>query len=382
MVKFAFDKYIGNKPVPNLAVWKAQPFTAQWRLFSTHWPFSEPVHFLDYLDDEQIPYDLVSESQADCFCVYPISLSFFDYTINWKQLIPKWVFEKKLLIWFYYSEGDNPYKIKDHLDTQLGNCYHFTSANTAADHIENFSYFADDELLYRLRNQHCDPVQFHSKYRSKQFTCLSRTHKLWRATTMARLWKNNLHKVGYFSYNNDLDLEETYHSNPISFASLKGFPLALMKFLKACPFTADTLDSNQHNDHSLTVTEHYDNSYLNLVLETHLDTDGSGGAFLTEKIFKPIKNSQLFICIGAKGSIQKLRDLGYKTFDTLIDHSYDAESDNTLRWQMAMQQAELLINNKDLHKIYTSAQPELIHNQNLFCASKADRLNTLLGKIK
>lgn len=381
MVTFAFDQFIDKKPVPNLATWQAKPFSPEWRQFSVKWPFSEPVHFLDYLDDEKITYKLIYSKDADQKCVYPISLSFFDFSINWNQLIPNWVFKQGLLVWFFYSEGDNPYTIKDHLDKQLGNNYHFTSANTEAKNLKNFSYFADDELLFRLRNKNSDPVQYHKNTRSKQFTALSRTHKLWRATTMARLWKNDLHKLGYFGYNIELDLQERYKENPISLKGVKGFPLALVKFLNACPFKADNLNSDDHNNHELIVPEHFSDSYLNIVLETHLDTDGSGGAFLTEKIFKPIKHCQIFVCIGAVGTIAKLKEMGYKTFDHAIDHSYDNEPDNTTRWNMAMQEIEKLVK-QDLHSVYCACENDLLHNQNLFLSSKADRLNILLEKLE
>jgi hypothetical protein len=383
MVTFAFDKFALGKPVPNLACWSAEPYTPEWALFSIKWPYTEPMHFLDYLNDENIEHKLTTVENADHTCAYPISVSFFDFNVNWRQLIPKKVIESNMLIWFFYSEGDNPYKIKQHLDQQLAGCnYHFTSANTKAQDLEKFSYFADDELLSRMRNKNSIATTFHSRPRSKQFTALSRTHKLWRATTMARLWNQNLHKLGYFSYNNAVDLQEHYQHNPISTKRFREFPIALIKFLNACPFTADNLNSNEHNNHSVTVAEHFFNSYLNIVLETHMDTDGSGGAFLTEKIFKPIKHCQLFVCIGAPGTIKKLQDMGYCTFDHVIDHSYDSEPDNTRRWDMAMQETERLIQSSQLHNIYEDAKQDLLHNQNLFLSSKLDRLNILLEKLE
>ena len=152
-------------------------------------------------------------------------------------------------------------------------------------------------------------------------------------------------------------------------------------FLSQCPFAADELNSDQHNQYSSTVMEHFENSYLNVVLETHLDCDQSGGVFLTEKTFKPIKHCQPFIIFGAVGTIQHLRQMGYRTFDHVIDHSYDSIQDNTERWDCACKEFERLMT-VDLHQLYLNCKDDLLHNQQLFLAPKARRLNSLLERTQ
>ena len=378
---FAFDRLTAFKPYPNVATWQAQPYTDQWRQFSVQWPFSEPMHFLEYLDQENIVYSTTTVESATLDAIYPISLSFFDFSINWKDLIPDQVFKKDLLIWFLYSEGDNPEKIKLHLDKQLKGCrYHFTSANSSAEQFENFSYFADDELLFQLRNESTG-IAYHKQPRHKLFTALCRTHKWWRATTMARIWNQGLHRRGYFSYNNKLEVGESELDNPIRVDDFAGLRNNVTDFLQDCPFYADDYDSDWHNLYHNTVHEHFSDSYLNLIIETHLDADGSGGTFLTEKTFKPIKHSQLFLIIGPPGSIAQLKKMGYRTFDTWIDHGYDTIEDNTLRWHTAMREFERVCK-RDLHRIYCDCAASIEKNQQLFLGSKADCLNNLLQKVK
>ena len=116
------------------------------------------------------------------------------------------------------------------------------------------------------------------------------------------------------------------------------------------------------------------------MLETLFDVDGSGAAFLTEKTFKCLKHGHLFLIAGGPGSIQCLRDLGYRTFDHLIDHSYDTIANNTDRYIALRAEIERL-NSLDLHELYISAIPDLIHNQQLFLAPKTDRLNSLLERL-
>jgi hypothetical protein len=45
--------------------------------------------------------------------------------------------------------------------------------------------------------------------------------------------------------------------------------------------------------------------------------------FLSEKVFKPIAACQPFIIFGNRGSLENLRKLGYRTFEPLIDETYD-----------------------------------------------------------
>ena len=82
---------------------------------------------------------------------------------------------------------------------------------------------------------------------------------------------------------------------------------------------------------------------------------------------------------GAQGSIAQLRNMGYDTFDRVIDHSYDGIEDNTQRWNRACKEFERLMQ-IDLHSIYVQCRSSLEHNQQLFLSSKSDRLNTLLKK--
>ena len=163
---------------------------------------------------------------------------------------------------------------------------------------------------------------------------------------------------------------------PISVAGLR---LNIKKFLAGAPYTCDNLDSNQHNDHSLVVSEHFTNSYCNIVLETHFDADQSGGTLVSEKTFKPIKNGQLFVVAGPAGTLADLRTCGYRTFDSVIDNSYDNEINNTQRWLMLKETIQKI--QPELPDIFQQCYNDILHNQQLFAESKITRLNTLHQKL-
>jgi hypothetical protein len=390
MVKFCIDRFVDGQPYPNLARWEARPYTPEWRQFSVNWPFSEPVHFFEYLDRCGIEYQFVEWTQANRHTLYPISISYFDFGVDWFDIIPEAIIEKlrsrSITIWFFYSEGDNPQRIKQHLDRQA-RAHHidpglilFTSANSAAKSVPGFTHFVDDECLYQLRNK-SPALEYHEVPRSRKFTALVRTHKWWRATTMARFWSLGLHEHSYFSYNADISVEENENDNPIEIDSFENLRVITKEFLQNCPFYADDLDSTTHNLYATTVDKHFTDSYLNVILETHMDADQSNGIFLTEKTFKPIKHCQPFIVIGTAGSIQQLRDMGYRTFDHMIDHRYDLITNTTERWNTVCKEIERL-SQIDLHQLYKNCRDDLIWNQKLFMTARSERVSTLLKTIR
>jgi hypothetical protein len=381
------------KPYPNLAIHNAQPYTDQWRQFSTNYPFSEPVMLFEYMDHWHVPYEFVKFKDTDNNTFYPIALSFFDFSVEWFKLFPVGVLDrvkdKKLRVLFYYSEGDNPDVINEHLTRQCSQWsvpreqVLFVSANSACKDIPYFFHVVDDELLFNFRNIKCDPVQYHDRYRSKKFTALVRMHKFWRANTMSKIWEHGNNQEGYFGYGNEIDSGETENDNPISVDEFGNLRELTRLFLKELPFKADNLSSQNHNNHLMGVYDHFTNSYLNIVLESHMDVDGSDGAFLTEKTFKPIKNAQPFIIFGGPHSLQLLRNLGYRTFDNVLDGSYDNIKDTTRRWEAAINLTLQLINlnNKQLNDMYRSCHDDLIHNQTLFLENKKNRILKLLEDI-
>ena len=59
---------------------------------------------------------------------------------------------------------------------------------------------------------------------------------------------------------------------------------------------------------------------------------------LTEKIFKPIASKQPFMLMAAPGNLAYLKSYGFKTFDSVIDETYDTIQDPDLRTQAVVKQ--------------------------------------------
>lgn len=378
---------INGKIYPALAIWQAQPYTQQWREFGSHYPYTIPFRLQEYCDYHDVKINIYNINDLlPTNTYYPIALGFFDFSVDYFSLLSPEVRKKlrqdQLQILFCYHEGDNPKRIKQRLD-QLAedhlmpaDCYCFVSANTAAAKLPGFVYFTDFELWYYQRNFTTPALEIHHGNRPHNFTVLNRLHKSWRATIMADLHRRSLLDNSLWSYCETGSME---NDNPIEIDLLVGLRSATEQFLKHAPYTADNLTNQQRNDHSQTESKYHTDSYCNIIVETHFDADQSHGVFLTEKTFKPIKHGQMFFIAGCAGSLQTLRDLGYKTFDHVLDNSYDLEVNSTARWQKllaAIQQAKSC-----LPMLFEQCRADIEHNQQLFLRQKTDRLNTLLTQL-
>lgn len=85
---------------------------------------------------------------------------------------------------------------------------------------------------------------------------------------------------------------------------------------------------------------------------------------LTEKIFKPIVNKQPFMLLAAPGNLEYLRSYGFKTFDGIIDESYDNIIDNDLRTEAVVKQLTWYCNLSSSEKtdIISRLEPIIEHN--------------------
>ena len=245
-------------------------------------------------------------------------------------------------------------------------------------------YFPDHELFY-WRNGvvwNDRPMSYssaHTEPRSRQFTLLSRIHKWWRSTVVAHFDQSGLLADAYWSYG-DVDIGDLYHNNPIMLSRFPGLEAHMAEFLKAGPYRCDDLSADEHNSHWLRADHLYSDSYASFVLETLYDAEQSGGAFITEKTFKAVLNAHPFVVFGCPGTLATLRDLGYRTFDTVIDNSYDTIADNTDRFVATMYTVRQLLGG-DMQAVYTACLPDILHNQQLFVANKYSRLQQLAEQL-
>jgi hypothetical protein len=105
------------------------------------------------------------------------------------------------------------------------------------------------------------------------------------------------------------------------------------------------------------------NVFLNVVNETHHPDDI---VFITEKTYRSINYCRPFVINGDSGSLQYLKDMGFKTFEKFWDESYDADDDHTKITKICkIVEYVCGLDTHELLTLYEAMRPILIHNYNL-----------------
>ena len=115
----------------------------------------------------------------------------------------------------------------------------------------------------------------------------------------------------------------------------------------------------------------YNNDTLNVDAFWHIVTETVfyyNKLHLTEKIFKPIVSKQPFMLLAAPGNLAYLKSYGFKTFDSVIDESYDTIQDNDLRTESVVEQLHWYCNLTPGEKtdIIQQLEPIIDYNFNHF----------------
>jgi len=94
------------------------------------------------------------------------------------------------------------------------------------------------------------------------------------------------------------------------------------------------------------------------------ETLGMGETFfMSEKAAKVFFGKRIFVALAPQYYLQNLRQLGFQTFDCVLDESYDQESNYIRRYQLAFEQIKLL--NQQSPELVLSKVTDIIeHNHN------------------
>lgn len=101
----------------------------------------------------------------------------------------------------------------------------------------------------------------------------------------------------------------------------------------------------------------YENSLYSLIAETNFEDY----FFFTEKTAKALYGKRAFVFFGVHSQLQDLRNLGFKTFGTIIDETYDSIKDSTERFTAAFEQVRWLFN-QNHRSLFEKLQPIVEHN--------------------
>ena len=105
----------------------------------------------------------------------------------------------------------------------------------------------------------------------------------------------------------------------------------------------------------------YNKSAYSIITESFINNDFT---FFTEKITKALLGRRLFVVISGVGYLENLRRLGFKTFENVIDESYDQVEDDKKRFDMVIEQIEQLLQ-KDQVEVLLKIKDICEHNYEL-----------------
>ena len=222
-----------------------------------------------------------------------------------------------------------------------------------------------------------EDIDFESK-RKVKFNYLNRRLRPHRAVLLSLLESEKLIEDNYVSY--DLDL--LWHGHGRNFyevvttertiknklllddryylgSCLKGFRKLKKRYKK----TLDFDDINSVWGFGYESPWIYTESYFTVVSETLFY---ERGVYMSEKTFKPIAHCHPFVIVSKEGTLQYLKELGFKTFDDLWDESYDSIIDDSDRMIAVFELIKELANKShdDWINIYKKIKDRLIFNRN------------------
>jgi len=214
--------------------------------------------------------------------------------------------------------------------------------------------------------------------RDKHFLSYNRSPHPHRCVAGLEMFRNKLYKKGIVSFPSDFDgIEDNQFSLQEGidmFYNEEDYDKKLInKFRKDLPWMADvdTIFSSENIWDSVIIQTSFLKTYFSFVVGSVFDSYHDNepySVFMSEKIYKPITNFHPFLYLSNMGTLEILKELGFKTFHPFIDESYDREPDKLKRLNMVIDELNRLCEMElsELHELYWSMSDILIYNQRIY----------------
>lgn len=119
------------------------------------------------------------------------------------------------------------------------------------------------------------------------------------------------------------------------------------------------------------IYRYYRATNFDIIVETSTH-EGENQQFLTEKTLRALALGQPFVAYNGTGSLHYLRELGFKTYNSIWDESYDNIQDNDERFDCIMYQVKQLVHD---HDIFESQAIKEINEHNRYHFQTLAELN-------
>ena len=213
---------------------------------------------------------------------------------------------------------------------------------------------------------------------NKKFIFLNRIWRRHRTMMLMLLEKENLLEQGHVSFFNMSYWPGHVEELKEKFVDFNDVIDSQSNIVNKLPIVLDTpVFEPAINKFRRNMIKFYNETYFSIITETSYDQDSL--FFPTEKVFKPIMHKHPFVIIGTPHYLKKLRELGYRTFDGIIDESYDDIVDDNKRMQALINEVKRLCNLSDSELLdFRNKALEIVEHNYTTLTSKSTFLTKLL----
>ena len=272
--------------------------------------------------------------------------------------------DPKLWSWFYSSAAQHQidprqiiYMTSDHLAEKSHDSYCNLNGIDQQIHVLStlFNLHAITDMLRKRDVVPCGYDQWLAAKdpSTKLYNCLNRVlhpHRLW---LFLKLFAQDLIAQGLVSMDSFTDVPNLPDGSSLDDSLIRRAQGLLPLVVDKSDFT-----ENHFNDLNPDI---YLRSWFSVITETYVD---DGQLLIGEKLFKPMLCASPFMVLGSRGTLARLRELGFRTFPELWDESYDS-MDITCRIDAIVAQITNVSKISDLRSWFAQAEPALRHNHAL-----------------
>lgn len=247
-------------------------------------------------------------------------------------------------------------------------------------HTAMFEHFCKTSMLYLESISKKPLITLESKKYDKKFLNFNRRWRWHRPSLVAHMYLENILDQGYVSLGpceENWGWESNWHD---ILRCHSHHPEVRQRLIdnKDKIFSIPHLYLDQenlsinHNSPLESTLDYYRDTYFSVISETNFFINQESAVFLTEKLFKSVAHKHPFIVVSRPKTLACLKDLGYKTFDGLIDESYDTEEDDVTRLMMILKEIKRLsqLSEPELENFLVTAREICDYNYNVLMTKK------------
>lgn len=197
--------------------------------------------------------------------------------------------------------------------------------------------------------------------KSKKFFFASTKDYLSRRYVLQSLINNGFREQGYLAYKCVERCLTNERYAPTSLQLIQNAAVSIDHLLPIQGFDSGI----EYRDIS---TDVFSDAYLSIVTETFFE----GPIYFSEKIFNSMLYNHIFVYLGPPHSLAYLRSLGFKTWNHVIDESYDLIDDPAERLFALTRALNTFLSNsiEEIQQIYIENIEIINHNRNLVLSTK------------